>query len=164
MHTGLLTFGHYFCYIKKGNTWYLCNDQEVIGEKPENIVLKHIAGDGTGSANGYTLFYSRNDFCDIKGLEEMVDSYKFIEPISLNLVSSGNTPAPYQNSPNKNELKNPKYGNNFVQSSPSRNAQANTLNNSSMATQNQYSTHSGNYRPTTATNSRTQNSPYNQRP
>lgn len=38
IHEGSLTCGHYYCYIKKGKEWFLCNDENVRGGKTDETV------------------------------------------------------------------------------------------------------------------------------
>ena len=80
IHQGTLDFGHYYCYIKRGQQWFMCND-ETIGENyTEEHVLNHAAGDGSSSSNAYVLFYSHNDFYDSAEANSRIANYKHYQP------------------------------------------------------------------------------------
>lgn len=83
IHEGLLGQGHYYCYIRKGATWFKCNDTRVSEEVNEEFILNHAAGDGCSSSNGYLLLYMKDELLDIKQLSARMKNYSMIEPSQL---------------------------------------------------------------------------------
>lgn len=101
IHEGTLNHGHYYCYIKKGKEWFLCNDMVVTGGISENEVITHGSGNDCSSSNGYVLFYLQNEFIDVESLSDRVNGYQFLSPVGLT-IGHGQTPTPMPiSSPNK---------------------------------------------------------------
>lgn len=83
IHDGTIDFGHYYCYVRKGKEWFLCNDENIRGGISSDAVLNHAAGDGCSHSNAYMLFYANNTFFDVNDSANRVKSYKYIEPVNI---------------------------------------------------------------------------------
>lgn len=59
VHSGSLSGGHYWSYVKKGEKWYKCNDDTVSEVHMDNTLLNSLYGDGKKSDSAYILFYSK---------------------------------------------------------------------------------------------------------
>lgn len=67
MHTGCASFGHYYCYCKCDDKWYLFNDRDVT-QVDESVITTLCKGGNQSGEEGcesaYILFYRKCTECD----------------------------------------------------------------------------------------------------